>query len=133
MTLDGVERPAELGLRLWQAFRGRDWGSVRAMVHPEARIATALQPDPLVGRDQAVDVWQAAVEEGRFDPRPVGFIELDDTRVLLIGSIRPASVERQADALVLTFKGGLLWRSRYYASADEAQRSQPEDPGESGH
>jgi hypothetical protein len=100
------------------------------MVHPEARIATALQSQPLVGNDQVVDVWQAAVEEGSFDPRPVGFIELDDARVLLIGVIRPAPSEGQADALVLTFKKGLLWRSRYYESADEAQRSQPDELGD---
>jgi hypothetical protein len=106
---------------------------VRALVHPDARIATALQADPLVGGDQAVEVWRAAVEEGRFDPRPVGFVELDDERVLLIGVIKPASAQGEADALVLTFRDSLLWRSRYYESADDAQRSVPDEPDENTH
>ena len=34
------ERSAELALRLWQAFRSRDWDQVTALVHPDAEIET---------------------------------------------------------------------------------------------
>ena len=117
------ERPEQLAQRLWLSFRGHNWDLVLTLLHPEARIESSLAPGRTLTAHETVEYWRNGIRDGLFDPKPVGFVELDDNRVLLLGPLRPTTEVGDADAYVLTFRDGLLWRANYYASVEEAERA----------
>jgi len=111
--------PLALARSLWDAFRTESWAEVRSRLHPDARIVSALLPEITLGRDLALYLWQVAITSGTYEPRPYAYIQLADDEVLVIGLFRPARALRELDAIVLTFREGLLWRSQYHATIDE--------------
>jgi len=116
------ERSAELALRLWQAFRSRDWEQVTALVHPDAEIETTLAPGRMVTGVEAVELWRAAMEEGDWSPRPVVFDELNDETAIVTGLLSAApAVTGQHDVAAFRFREGRLVSLRYHATAAEAR------------
>ena len=116
------ERSAELALRLWQAFRSRDWERVTVLVHPDAEIETTLAPGRMVTGVEAVELWRAAMEEGDWSPRPVVFDELNDETAIVTGLLSAApAVAGQHDVAAFRFRDGRLISLRYHATAAEAR------------
>jgi len=115
------ERSAELALRLWQAFRNRDWDRVAALVDPDAEIETSLAPGRVSGVE-AVGLWRSRIEEGAWTPRPVVVDEISDEVALVTGplSANPAAAD-QHDIVTFHFRNGRLVGLRYHASAADAR------------
>ena len=116
------ERSAELALRLWQAFRNRDWDAVAALVDPDAEIETTLAPGRITTGAEAVELWRTTVESGGWAPRPVVVDELSDEVALVTGplSANPAP-DGQHDVVTFRFRDGRLVGIRYHASAEDAR------------
>jgi SnoaL-like protein len=124
---DGVKGPAELGRRLWTALRNHRWEMVQSMLHPDAKIESSLAPGRTLGRDEVFRLWRTALRERRWSPRPVGWVELNAQAVMLTGdlAIHPNDATGFDDIIVLVFRDGMLWRSVYYATVDEALAAHP--------
>lgn len=123
----GVKGPAELGRRLWTALRNHEWDVVRSMLHPDAQIESSFAPGQALGADEVFMLWQAALREGRWSPQPVGWVELNAEAVMLTGDLAVHVDDAPGfdDIIVLVFRGGLLLRSVYYATIDEALAAHP--------
>ena len=57
--------------------------------------------------------------------KPYAFVELDDESALVIDLFRRARELGKADAAVLTFKDGLLWRCEYHVTIDAFRAGLP--------
>ncbi len=116
------ERSAELALRLWQAFRKRDWDAVTALVDPDAEIETTLAPGRVTTGLEAVQLWRTTVEAGSWTPRPIVVDELSDDVALVTGplSVTPAP-DGQHDIVTFRFRNGRLVNLRYHSTAEDAR------------
>jgi ketosteroid isomerase-like protein len=117
-------RSVELALRLWEAFRRRDWDGVNALVDPDAEIETTLAPGRFVTGVEAVELWRAAVESGGWSPQPVVFDELSDDVAIVTGALSALpAVRAKHDVVAFRFRNGRLVGMRYHATAAEAREA----------
>ena len=116
------ERSAELALRLWEAFRSRNWDAVSALVDPAAEIETTLAPGRVTTGAEAVELWRVTVETGVWAPRPIVVDELSDEVALVTGplSVTPAP-DGQHDIVTFRFRNGRLVDMRYHATVEDAR------------
>ena len=94
----GAEGPEQLAQDIWLALRGRDWDRVKELLHPEAQLELAIAPGEILGATETVERWRSAIEQGLFDPKPVGFMELDSNRVFVTGRIKPGTELGNSDS-----------------------------------
>jgi len=115
-------RSVDLALRLWKAFRTRDWDRIEALVDPNAEIETTLAPGRVVTGAEAVELWRTAIESGQWSPRPVVFDELSDDVAIVTGALSALpAVAGKHDVVAFRFRDGRLVDLRYHATAADAR------------
>lgn len=105
------------------AFATRDWTALRALYHDEALILSVAGGDRLLTPDELIEVL-AAIEVKRYLTDDDETDALDENAVIVAGLVRErhaVEITYTPSAWVLTFKDGLVWRSRAYDSVEEAR------------
>jgi hypothetical protein len=105
------------------AFESGDWERLRTLYDDGARITSVaggdriLSPDELVELLPAVGVEAYSLDEAQTEA-------LDESAVVVWGLVRrrdDVGTSYTQSAWLLTFRDGLVWRSRSYASIDAAR------------
>lgn len=121
------ESPERLARTLFAAIEARDRDTVASLVHPDAELEMAMAKGQAIrGREAVLATLEAAwkrVHSLRIDEAE----ELSPSTVLLAGRSRyPLEHGGFADTGVYwlcTYRDGMLWRQRVFASEDEARRA----------
>ena len=122
---DASARPAELARRILQLYLAKRVEVLPALIHPEADLEAGFAtPHARFDAEQAVDAAWVAVSSGAYQPEYETAESLDDETALVGATIRyevgeGLLSEREATYL-MTFRDGLLWRTRIFDSVDEA-------------
>ena len=125
------ERPTALELieAVDTAFKARDWPTLRRLYHEEALLCTVAAHERIVGPDELMEIF------GALDDTPYSIGEtrteaIDDATVLVSAQLRyPLAAGGIADAhraWLLTFREGLVWRTRFFRNDTEAQAAYAE-------
>jgi hypothetical protein len=112
-----------------EAFTTRDWASLRALYHDDARISSVAAGDRILGADELMEIL-AGIESGSYATDDAETVALGDDAVVVWGLVRQryeTETRFTPNAWVLTFRDGLVWRSRAYSSVDEARRAYEAD------
>jgi ketosteroid isomerase-like protein len=106
------------------AYNRKDWRALRALYHDEARLCTSAAGDRVVGPDELMDVFEE-LEDSSYAVGTTTTRALDEHAVLVSGRLRyPRPGGGMGDghrSWILTFKDGLVWRSCFYRSDDDAR------------
>lgn len=117
-------RSLELVDTIARAYTRQDWNTLRALYHDEARIHGVAPGADVVGPDELVESLGSVVGTV-YSIGPVTYTPLDDDAVLATAGIRyPHPGGGHANGLrcwLLTFKDGLVWRSRDFHTERDAQ------------
>jgi hypothetical protein len=122
------DRPAPASLDLVShvaaAYDKKDWRALRALYHDDARLFTSAAGEQVVGPDELMDVFEA-LQNSTYAVGATTTEPIDDHAVLISGRLRhPLPGGGLGDShrsWILTFKDGLVWRSCFYRSDDEAR------------
>jgi ketosteroid isomerase-like protein len=111
-----------------EAFTTSDWARLRSLYHDDARIWSVAGGDRVLSADELIDVlsrtegWSYSTDGARTEA-------LDENAVVVLGIARQR-IEAEAvfisSAWLLTFRDGLVWRSRAYRSLAEARTAYDE-------
>lgn len=104
-------------------YRGQDWVGLRRLYHDEALLCTQAADGRVVGPDEVVGIFED-LQRTVYSVGEAANVIVDDDAVMVSARLRyqPAS-GGMADVKrvwLLTFKDGLVYRSRYYRSETEA-------------
>ena len=116
---------SDLAGRLRAALEVEDWSQLRALYHPDARIATVLSGrDPLTA-DESVAAIRAAVEAGTYSSDWFCMHDLDELAVVTVGDVTTAPARRTARDVcwLSTFRDGLVYRTAVFDSVPDAYRA----------
>jgi hypothetical protein len=123
MSQVAVARALRLLDAISDAFTTRDWERLRSLYHDQARISSVAGGDRILSPDELIEVL-AGIEGGSYSTDDAETEALDENAVVVSGLVRQrddVGAMFTPSAWVLTFHGGLVWRSRAYASIDEAR------------
>jgi len=118
-----VSRALGLLEAISDAFSTRDWERLRSLYHDQARISSVAAGDRVLSADELIDVL-AATEGGTYATDDTQTEALDENAVVVWGLVRQRDEVGSmftASAWVLTFRDGLVLRSKAYASVDEGR------------
>jgi hypothetical protein len=124
-----VTRALRLLRAISDAFATRDWTALRALYHDEALILSVAAGERILTADELIDVL-AATDVKTYSTDDAETEALDENAVIVAGLVRErdeAEVMYAPSAWVLTFKDGLVWRSRAYSSVEKARAGYAED------
>jgi hypothetical protein len=117
-------RSLELIDAVADAFNRADWARLRVLYHDEARLSTVAAHERIVGPDELVRIF-AELENTTYAIGETVTEAIDDDAVIVSGHMRypleDGGVAYAEKSWVLTFKDGLLFRSKSYASTDKAR------------
>lgn len=117
--------PAERARTILQLYLAQQIDRLPALIHPEAELEAGFAtPGAQFNAEGVVDAAWAAVSSGAYRPEYEVVESLGDDTALVGVRIRYVIgeglfSERDA-AYLMTFRDGLLWRTRIFDSADEA-------------
>jgi hypothetical protein len=117
--------PAELAGTILRLYLDQRVHELRPLLHPEADLEAGFAaPGTRLSADATIDAAWVAMSSGAYRPEYACVETLDSATALVGAKIRyeigeGLFSERDA-AMVMTFKDGLLWRTRIYDSIDEA-------------
>jgi len=104
------------------AFATRGWAALRSLYHDEARVSSVAAGARILSADELIEVL-SGIEDGAYWTDAAETQALDADAVVVSGLVRDRD-EFETDfipsAWVLTFCEELVWRSKAYASVDEA-------------
>lgn len=109
-------------------FTTRDWAALRALYHDDARIVSVAGGNRVLSADALMEIL-SAVESGSYGTNDAETEALDDSAVVVSGVVRErhgSEATFTPNAWVLTFRDGLVWRSRAYPSVDDARAAYAE-------
>lgn len=116
--------PTQIARACLKAHRAQDWATLRALLHPQARIGTFAGGGRPERPEQAIARLIDAHEDFIYHADVATIAELDDESVLLEGRVQYrdhlgiADVER---CWLYVTREGLLYRSAVYRSSSEAR------------
>jgi hypothetical protein len=105
------------------AFSSRDWERLRSLYHDQARISSVAAGDRILSADELIEVL-AGIEEGSYSTDDAATEALDQYAVVVSGLVRQRDDVGSMftwSAWLLTFRDGLVWRSKAYRSPEEAR------------
>ena len=109
-------------------FATSDWAALRGLYDDGALIVSVAGGDRVLNADELIEIL-SAVEGGSYGINDAETEALDDNAVVVSGLVRErhgTEATFTPNAWVLTFREGLVWRSRAYASVDEARAAYAE-------
>jgi hypothetical protein len=122
---DVPESPAELARALLQLYLDQRMDLLPALIHPEADLEAGFAaPNARFDADKVLDAAWVAVSTGAYKPVYEVVESLDGETALVGATIRyeigdGLLSEREATYL-MTFRDGMLWRSRIFDSVENA-------------
>jgi hypothetical protein len=105
------------------AFATRDWELLRSLYDDRARIVAVAAGEGVLDPDQLIQVLSAS-EPGSYSTDDAQTEALDAQAVVVWGIARQREVGETTftpSAWLLTFRDGLVWRSKAYRSVDAAR------------
>jgi ketosteroid isomerase-like protein len=117
---------ADVVAKLQRAYRSRagDWSALRALYHPDARLAMVAGGPGPVSADDLITQLQQAAEDTWYSVTTTKTVVVDEHAVLFTGRMRRSvpggGFEDASHVWLLTIRDGLIYRQGVYASADEA-------------
>jgi hypothetical protein len=117
--------PAELARRILRLYLDQQLDLLPPLIHPEADLEAGFAtPGARFGSDTVLDGAWAAATSGAYRPEYEVVESLDEHTALVGVTIRYVIgeglfSEREATYL-MTFRDGLLWRTRIFDSVEEA-------------
>lgn len=121
--------PAERARLILQLFLDQRIDLLRSLLHPDAQLETGFAtPGARFDQHGVLDAAWVAINSGAYRPEYELVESLDDSTALVGVSIRyeigeDLFSERDA-AILMSFRDGLLWRSRFFDTIDDARRAQ---------
>ena len=127
--------PAERARLILQLYLDQRLDELPPLIHPEAELEAGFAtPGATFDQDTILDAAWAASSTGAYRPQYELVESLDETTALVGVRIRyvigeDLFSERDA-AILMTFRDGRLWRSRFFDTIDDAlQAHRAEVPG----
>jgi ketosteroid isomerase-like protein len=105
------------------AFESRDWTTLRSLYRDDARITAVAAGHRTLSPDELVEVLSAA-ESRSYATDDAETAALDENAVVVWGLVvqrDEGATTFMPSAWVLTFRDGLVWRSKAYESVDEGR------------
>ncbi len=117
--------PAECARTILQLYLDQKMDRLPGLIHPEAELEAGFAaPGAQFDADGVLDAAWAAVSSGAYRPEYEVVESLDDDTALVGARIRyvigEGLLSERAAAYLMTFRDGLLWRTRIFDSVDEA-------------
>jgi hypothetical protein len=107
-----------------RAHRAEDWGHLRELLHPDARIGVFAAGGKPVEVERAIEAMRAAHSDVFYSADVTSMRGLDDHAVILEGAVSYRSDEghyaSEPHAWLYVFVDGRLYRSEMFDSAAEA-------------
>ena len=119
--------PSELVTTMSEAFADRDWERLRRLYHPEAQLQAVMAGEGFLSGTELVSAFQRAVDDSGYRPPSWSSARDIDEHAALITGVAGRRLEHRgltegSRAWVMTFRDGLLYRSRFFATANQALR-----------
>ena len=111
------------------AFKTRDWTALRGLYHDDALILSVAAGERILTPDELSNVL-AAIEVSAYSTADAETEAFDENAVVVSGLVRQRDEIETIfipSAWVLTFKDGLVWRSRAYDSVEAARTAYAEE------
>lgn len=122
----GSRRPTALELiaDVDSAFKASAWSALRRLYHDDALLCTVAAHERVVGPDELMEIFEA-LEGTAYSIGETRTVAVDDATVLVSAQIRyPLEQGGLADShrtWLLTFRDGLVWRTRFYRTEADAR------------
>ena len=116
------------------AFESREWSTLRSLYHDEARITAVATGDRILSPDELIEVL-SSTESGSYATDDAETEALAENAVVVSGLVvqrGDGETTFTPSTWVLTFRDGLVWRSKAYASVDEARAAYAADGSDLG-
>ena len=119
--------PSELISSMSEAFAERDWERLERLYHPEAKLQAVMAGDESLSGMELVSAFRRAVDDPGYRPPSWSSARDIDEHAALITGVAGRRLEHRglsegSRAWVMTFRDDLLYRSRFFATVDEALR-----------
>ncbi len=119
-----------------EAYTSHDWEGLRTLYHDEALLCTVADHESVVGPDEVIEVFKRAAGTAYSVGPPAAVVALDDHAVKVTARVRyplkGGGIGDSERTWLLTFKDGLVFRSRSYHSRAEARAAYAEHGIERG-
>ena len=123
-----VSRALRLLKAISDAFATGDWERLRSLYHDDARIVSVAAGERVLGPDELIEVL-STLENTSYSTDDAKTEAFDDNAVVVYGTVRErdeVGTLFTSSAWALTFSDGLVWRSKAFASVDEARAAYEE-------
>jgi hypothetical protein len=110
------------------AFETSDWTTLRSLYDDDARISSVAAGQRVLGPDELMEVL-SQLDVGSYYTDGADTVALDDQAVVVCGLARQrgdGETRFTRSAWLLTFRDGLVWRSKAYPSIEEARAAYEE-------
>jgi hypothetical protein len=112
------------------AFTSGDWPRLRRLYHDEAILTPVAAFDELLTPDEIIEVFKRLEQDPFYELGEMSTVALDEQAAMVSGRLRfrlsSGGFGDGFRAWVLTFKDGLVYRTRAYLSEDEARTAYAE-------
>jgi hypothetical protein len=110
-----------------EAFAERDWERLTRLYHPKAKLQAVMAGDESLSGTELVSAFRRAVDDPGYRPPSWSSARDVDEHAALITGVAGRRLEHRglsegSRAWVMTFRDDLLYRSRVFATVDEALR-----------
>lgn len=106
------------------AFNRSDWTTLRTLYHEQARLCTVAAHERVVGPDELIAVFER-LDQTTYLIGETTTEAIDDDAAIVSANVRfpleAGGVGYAPKTWLLTFKGGLVYRTSAYSSSERAK------------